>query len=112
MAHLVGDPRISLRSESNPSRELDRKTHRDALCPIYQRFSARRKFDLPVTLVLLVLVILVVSVVVVGVSEILPRRRVRSVVSMPIISRSDDRSVSDYWIGYRGRNRRMRRRKR
>lgn len=29
------------------------------------------------------------------------RRRVRSVVSMPIISRSDGRSVSDYWIGYR-----------
>jgi len=30
------------------------------------------------------------------------RRRIRGVVSMSIISRSGDRSVSDYWIGYRG----------
>lgn len=35
------------------------------------------------------------------------RRRVHSVVSMPIISRSDGRSVSDYWIGYRGRKKKL-----
>lgn len=29
-------------------------------------------------------------------------RECRGVVSMPIISRPDGRSVSDYWIGYRG----------